>query len=103
MARDFAKDFYNSKAWRDCAKGYKAERFGICERCGRPKGKIVHHKVRLSEENINDVTVTLNQENLELLCIDCHNAEHFKKHSGVPEGFTFDINGQLVPIASLIK
>ena len=100
MARDFAKDFYNSKAWRDCAKAYKASKFGICERCKQPKGTIVHHKVYLNEENINDVTVTLNQENLELLCIDCHHAEHFKKYSSLPDGYTFDENGQAVPVYS---
>ena len=98
MARDFAKDFYNSKAWRDCAKAYKASKFGICERCKRPNGKMVHHKIHLNEYNINDVTLTLKWDNLELLCIDCHNAEHFKKYSGIPDGFRVDESGQIVPI-----
>lgn len=98
MVRDFAKDFYNSKAWRDCAKAYKASRFGICERCKKPNGKIVHHKVYLNEENINDATMALNWDNLELVCIDCHNREHFQKYSGVIEGFRFDENGQMVPV-----
>lgn len=39
-------------------------------------GDIVHHKNHIRVDNIYDPEVTINFENLELLCIDCHNKEH---------------------------
>ena len=52
----------------------------LCERCmqeGRYKpAEIVHHKVYLTPENINNPAITLNWDNLEALCRDCHEAEH---------------------------
>lgn len=59
--------FYNSKAWRECRDAYFASQYGLCERCGSP-GLIVHHKIVLTLVNISDPNVTLNWENLELLC-----------------------------------
>lgn len=80
MARDFAKSFYSSRTWTDCRNAYAKSVGGLCERClarglYRP-GVIVHHKCYISPDNINDPTVTLNFDNLELLCRDCHAAEH---------------------------
>ena len=82
MAREFAKAFYKSAAWRDCREAYSNRVGGLCERCLRKgiyrPGVIVHHKVYLTEDNIRDPEVALNFDNLELLCIDCHNEEHEK-------------------------
>lgn len=41
-------------------------------------GYIVHHKHYIDMSNIWDTDITLDFNNLELLCIDCHNKEHFK-------------------------
>lgn len=53
---------------------------GLCERCRKKglivPGEIVHHKVYISPDNINDPAITLNPDNLELLCRDCHAEEH---------------------------
>lgn len=38
--------------------------------------KIVHHKTHITPENINDVSITFSWDNLEALCMDCHNNEH---------------------------
>ncbi len=79
MARDFAKSFYNSKKWRRARNLKISLNHGICERCGKAfasKHLIVHHKIYLNETNIHDSNISLNQDNLELLCIDCHNKEH---------------------------
>ena len=56
----------------------------MCERCYK-KGLVVvgtkehplevHHKEPLTPENINDPAITLNWDNLELLCKDCHETE----------------------------
>ena len=53
-------------------------------------GYIVHHKSYIDTSNIWDTDITLNFDNLELLCIDCHNKEHFEKTD-----FTHD--GELKP------
>lgn len=67
MAKDFAKSFYHSKAWQDCRDAYFVSQHGICERCGGA-GKIVHHKVELTSQNINNPEITLGWDNLELTC-----------------------------------
>ena len=36
----------------------------------------MHHKIRLTPENINNPEIALNWENLELLCEACHHEEH---------------------------
>ena len=76
----FAKEFYASWPWIKCARGYKQDRSGLCERC-LAKGLIVpgeevHHKIRLTPENISDPAIALNWDNLELLCKKCHLEEH---------------------------
>ena len=80
MARDFAEKFYKSKTWQRCRASYIKSVGGLCERCYAAgvirHGDTVHHKVHLTAENINNPSVTLNYENLELLCRDCHAAEH---------------------------
>lgn len=92
--KEWAKPFYKSKAWRDCREAFFISKHGLCERCGRP-GKIVHHKEILTPENINNPDITLNWDNLELLCQDCHNKEHHSTDV-TAEGFCFNEHGELV-------
>ena len=92
MAKDFSRWFYDSTAWRKTREAYIKSVFGLCERCGKP-GKVVHHKTELTPTNINDFNISLSFNNLELLCQDCHNAEH---HS-VGGGMMFDANGDVIP------
>ena len=60
--KSFAKAFYKSKAWKECRAAYARRAGGLCERClanGIYKaGEIVHHKIEITPENINDPTVT---------------------------------------------
>src|SRR5690606_25521048 len=49
--KPWAKWFYKSKAWQKTREAYIAARHGLCERCGAG-GKIVHHKVYLTPDNI---------------------------------------------------
>lgn len=73
--REFAREFYLSKEWR-AAREYIVRRdSGLCVRCNGI-GEIVHHKIPLTPENIHDPSITLAEENLELLCRGCHGAEH---------------------------
>jgi len=68
-------NFYKSPSWLAARELKIVSVYGICERCGQI-GIEVHHKDRLSIENVSDSSVSLNQDNLELLCRDCHNKEH---------------------------
>ncbi|WP_084038417.1 HNH endonuclease signature motif containing protein [Brochothrix campestris] len=89
-------------AWKKCRRGYIDSVGGLCERCLRRKkfkpGKIVHHIKYITEENIDDVYITLNWSNLEYLCQDCHNQEH---HANVmvDKGLTFDKEGNLIQLS----
>jgi len=98
MAKEFAKKFYKSKAWIKCRYAYIKSIFGLCERCGKP-GYILHHKIELNPNNINDPNITLNWDNLEYVCHDCHNEEHNFGRDKKPytrEGLVFNENGELV-------
>lgn len=83
MARDFARAFYSSETWNQCRTGYKKSVGGLCERCLAKglytPGEIVHHKIHLTPANVREESVALNWANLELLCRDCHAAEHKKQ------------------------
>lgn len=72
--------FYHTAAWKKCRDAYAASVGNLCERCADKgiirAGYIVHHKEYITEENITDPAVLLSFDNLELLCQDCHNAEH---------------------------
>ena len=78
----FADAFYVSREWRTCRAGYAKKQI-FCERCAKRgltvPGEQVHHKIRLTPENIKDPSVALNWENLELLCERCHKEEHAKR------------------------
>ncbi|MFC3883763.1 HNH endonuclease [Bacillus songklensis] len=95
--KDYARKFYKSAAWRKCRDAYFLSQHGLCERCSDP-GLIVHHKIYISPENINDPSITLNPKNLELLCQTCHNQEHHGKSEVVRNGLRFDENGNLISI-----
>ena len=85
MARDFATAFYKSAAWKQCREAFISARAGIdggmCMRCHKAPGYIVHHKVYLDAVNIKDPYVSLNIDNLEYLCLSCHSEEHSGSHS----------------------
>ena len=78
--KEYAERFYKSKSWQKTRAAYVKMRGGLCERClkeGRiSAGVIVHHKIYLTPENIRHPEITLNFENLELLCREHHQQEH---------------------------
>ena len=94
-----AKRFYNSKHWRKCRASYiSTVPGGICEHCHEAVGHIVDHIEEINIHNINDPNITLNHDNLQYLCLKCHNTKTFRKYSSIREGFTFNENGDLIPI-----
>lgn len=79
MPLDPIHAFYCRKDYLSLAQSCKVASGGVCARCGgvfdiadlRP-----HHKIELTLDNIDDVSITLNPDNIEVLCHDCHNAAH---------------------------
>lgn len=105
------QEFYQSKAWKQVRKNIWLKQSCLCARCHRPvyvsgiseyiskekrlKG-IVHHKEYLTDNNFIDEKISLNEDNLEGLCIDCHNDEHFDE--GITrKDLAFDCEGNLIP------
>ena len=86
--------FYQSKAWKRCRESYIKSKGGLCEMClsaGLIKaGRVVHHKTELTEENCGDPNISLNFDNLMLLCHSCHEAIHQGKKC-----YGFDAEGNL--------
>ena len=74
------ESFYKTAMWQKCRDAYFKSKQGLCERClerGRYKaGEIVHHIKPITPDNMNDPTITLNFDNLQLLCRDCHARVH---------------------------
>lgn len=58
-------------------------------------GKIVHHKIWLTPDNIHDTSITLNWDNLMLVCQDCHNKIHLQTEAH--ERYFIDEFGNIAP------
>ena len=77
--------FYQSDEWKSLREQLMVERADkdgniICAHCGKPILKkydcIGHHKIELTEQNVNDFNISLNPDNIELIHFHCHNVEH---------------------------
>lgn len=90
------KGFYKTTAWKRCRAAYIKSVGGLCERCLKDglivPGYIVHHKCYLTPENITNPNVTLNWDNLEYLCLDCHNKEHMARQ----RRYTITTDGKVI-------
>lgn len=98
MPKPYAKSFYASKQWREMRE-YVFKRDGyLCCLCGRPATE-VHHVRRITPDNINDVRVTVNADNLESLCSECHKRIHeTDRHAHLREaGWRYDADGMPYP------
>lgn len=78
-------NFYKSKEWKKLIEYLKLKRVNengdiICEHCGKVITKkydlIGHHKLELTEENVNDTNISLNEDNIMLVCFNSHNQIH---------------------------
>lgn len=101
MAKEFARAFYNSRAWQRCRDSYIAERIsidgGLCEHCHKRPGYIVHHEILLTPANIDDPEISLNHERLAYVCKQCHDEEHYADMNGEERRIYFDDEGQPIP------
>lgn len=103
-------EFYSTKVWKQNRVAFALSKNCLCERCHRPVyvdgisdssipkehrlRYVVHHKEYLDDTNFTNDDVALDWNNLELLCIDCHNNEH--KQYATRKGLMFDEMGNLV-------
>ena len=87
-------DFYRSDDWNSCKAQVlqariKADGSIICEHCGKPilkgfnpnannnSGAIVfHHKIYLNNFNVNDASISVNPDNIQIVHWSCHNEIH---------------------------
>lgn len=80
IMKPFAEAFYKSKSWQSCRNAYMDRVGGLCESClaaGRyTPAEIVHHIVELTPENVNDASISLNFDNLQAVCRECHSVAH---------------------------
>lgn len=90
--------FYHSAAWKRSRRAYIAYRRaidgGMCEVCHNQIGDTVHHKIWLTNDNVDDQNIALSFENFCLICRDCHAKEKDPKCN--PAGrYIFDSEGNI--------
>lgn len=110
MASQAAKKFYNSKQWKNCKATFIAYRIsvdgGLCQECHDAPGYIVHHEIKLNEDNINNPKISLNHDYLKYVCKSCHDkyeghgvrGTHKKQDK---QSITFDEFGQPVSMRDI--
>ena len=87
--------FYDSVIWKRAKQEKIMMARGICERCGR-KGTEVHHKIPLTDDNIDDPNISINPDNLELLCKSCHDQARCDEEGTNPNRIEFTENGDVI-------
>lgn len=80
--RSITEDFYKTSEWRNARRLYLLKH-PFCEECLK-RGEYtpathVHHRVFLNKANYTNPEFSLNEKNLEAVCLDCHNTIHFGK------------------------
>ena len=95
MAKDFAKDFYQSVRWQKTRDYIMSKYHYVCQKCKERPAEIVHHIVWLNPTNINDPEITLGENNLMPVCRECHSIIHEGVGATIDE-LKFDEYGNLV-------
>lgn len=91
---DEIRKFYKSNDWKIIRAMVIAKAGGRCQRCGAP-GSEVHHIIHLTDDNVKNPNISLNMDNLILLCKECHNKEH-DRYTNLSD-YKFDENGNVIP------
>ncbi len=81
MAQPWAKQFYNSKPWRQLRERLIVEADFLCAECGERYMQnsaqlVAHHIKELSPANVHDANIALNPDNIKIICRRCHDKEH---------------------------
>ena len=108
-------DFYRGEDWQQCKAQVlhdriKSDGVVLCEHCGKPiikgfnpsannnAGAIVfHHKIYLNNFNVNDASISINPDNIQIVHWSCHNDIHqrfgFSGTNNIPEKKVYLITG----------
>lgn len=90
-----AKKIYRGSRWKNHVRPTYLESVDfLCERC-RDIAKVVHHKIYLNNDNIDDEEIVYGFNNLEALCQDCHNREHHYTSVGYSNEIVVDDKGNV--------
>lgn len=97
LLKEFAESFYKSLQWQRTREAYAKSKGNLCELCmkqGRVNPcEIVHHRIELSPDNINDPSITLSWDNLCCVCRECH----ARLHGARQKRYKIDELGRVVP------
>ena len=104
MSTPKLQKFYKSRKWSSFVDGLRNERVTpdgliLCEHCGQPITKaydcIGHHITELTDENVDDVNISLNPDNIKLVHFRCHNAIHnrFQGYQGRKQQHVYIVYG----------
>ena len=95
--RSIDRSFYKSARWRYVSSLYLDSVNRLCEKCleeGRlTPAKLVHHKIHMNKQTVQDDSLAYGFENLQALCLNCHNTIHYGK--SLPRRYQI-IDGELV-------
>ncbi|MDL2212120.1 HNH endonuclease [Erysipelotrichaceae bacterium OttesenSCG-928-M19] len=97
--KDKQNKLYHSSRWKKIRLIVISNYNFKCCRCGKitkEKDLIVHHIVYLNKDNIDDDEIAYGLDNLEPVCINCHNKEHFKKKK--KREIEFDAEGNIINV-----
>lgn len=104
-------DFYRGEDWAAAKTQVLHERIRedgkiYCEHCGQPITKgfnpnknnnagaiVFHHKIYLTNYNVNDASISINPDNIAILHWNCHNEIHGRFTGGIPEKKVYLITG----------
>ena len=86
------QSFYKSKEWVKfrnviISERTQADGYVYCDMCHKPILKrydlIIDHITELTDDNVNDISISLNPDNVRCLHFECHNKRHerFGKHN----------------------
>ena len=96
--KEYAKEFYLSVAWQRARDAHLHKTGYLCERCLKQgiiePAAVVHHKIHITPENISDTKITLDDRNLESLCVQCHADVHSYQHRK-PKRWRVDEDGSV--------
>lgn len=98
MARQSLKWFYDSAAWKSVRRTALLRDRYRCQICGG-RATEVHHLTELSEKNVNDKHISLNLNNLQSLCHECHTRITQEEHGrcgDISVHYMFDADGRPV-------
>ena len=94
LSKEQRRSFYNSQDWRDKREHIKERDHYECQECKR-QGKVSldiyepnkngRKKIKLVVHHINELEfnpeLALEDDNLETLCVDCHNKIHDRDYT----------------------